>query len=51
MGETKEKMVKFEQDIMDIGNSIGIIIPSYFSKQIGLESGDRISILIKKVEE
>lgn len=37
-----------EQNILQIGNSAGVIIPSFFRKQLGLTTGSKVLISVDK---
>ena len=41
--------IKFTKDITKIGTSKGITIPNYFTKQIKLEVGEVVEVIIRKV--
>jgi len=42
--------LKFGQEIVSIGNSLGIIIPAFFLKDFKVEKGEVLKVTLEKVK-
>lgn len=45
----EEKIGPIEADVLNVGGSLGIIIPAYFCRVGNIEKGTRLKVMIEEV--
>lgn len=50
MNQIKQEKAAYRANVVKLGHSIAIVIPSYVRKMYKIEAGDVVDIELKKVE-